>query len=131
MPRFISITCYQSRPKIKLFLQKNTKFLSAWDFSTRSTNCLRRVGATPPDPRNNPYCCFCLRACECSLFVVSYYLLFVIRYWYYRRSQGRGAGVPSPPIEMPPIIEIRQKSLVSSVACSIFAYNSTQIYYCN
>ena len=29
LPHFKSINFYQNRPKIKLFLQKNTKFLSA------------------------------------------------------------------------------------------------------
>ena len=37
MPRFKRINFYQNRPTVKLFLQKNTKFLS--------------VGAPPQDPQ--------------------------------------------------------------------------------
>ena len=35
MPRFKSIILYQNIPKIKLFLQKNVKFSSAWRSAPR------------------------------------------------------------------------------------------------
>ena len=45
------------------------------------------------------------------------------------RSSKGAARDPSPPIEMPQMIKMSQKSLVSSVSVSfsIFAYNSTRI----
>ena len=35
MPRFDNINFYQNRPRIRLFFQKNTKFLSAWGSAPR------------------------------------------------------------------------------------------------
>ena len=49
MPRFKSINFYQNSPKIKLFLQKNAKFLSAGNSTSRSPS-LRRLAALAPDP---------------------------------------------------------------------------------
>ena len=40
---------------------------------------------------------------------------------------ARVAGGPGPLIEMLPMIKMSQKNIVSSVSCSIFAYNSTRV----
>ena len=53
MPHFKSINFYQKRPKLKILLQKNTKFSSAGS-STSRPPCSRRLGAFPQDPRNSP-----------------------------------------------------------------------------
>ena len=47
-PRFKSIIFNQNSPKIKLFLQKNAKFLSAGGSTPRPSR-LRRLGALPPN----------------------------------------------------------------------------------
>ena len=82
-PRFKSIICYQNSPKIKLFLQKHAKFLSAGGTASRppasggwklfpqtpslrrlgalpsDSQWLRRLGALPQDPPNHtPHCKF-------------------------------------------------------------------------
>ena len=49
MPRFKSIIFYKNSSKIKLILQKNAKFLSAWG-STPWPPCLRRLEALPQTP---------------------------------------------------------------------------------
>ena len=66
MPCFKSIIFfYQYSPKIKLFLQKNTKISSAGGTAPGprasrgrglcpQTPFLRRLGASPPDPQNSP-----------------------------------------------------------------------------
>ena len=53
MPRCKRIIFYQSRPKIKLFMQKNAKFLSAGGSATRF-QCLHELGLCP-DTRNGLY----------------------------------------------------------------------------
>ena len=53
MPSFNSNNFYQNRPKIKLFLLKNTKFWSARG-SARRPPYFRGKGASPPDPRDSP-----------------------------------------------------------------------------
>ena len=49
MPRFNSISFYQNRPKIDLFLQKNTKFLIAGlrPRTTRTAPALQISGYAP------------------------------------------------------------------------------------
>ena len=46
LPCFKVLFFYQNSPKIKLFLQKNAKFLNAW----APPQCFRQLGASPPDP---------------------------------------------------------------------------------
>ena len=59
--RFKALSFYQNSPKIKLFLQKNAKFSSAWGKAPRPrasggcglcphTPSLRRLGALHPHP---------------------------------------------------------------------------------
>ena len=49
-PRFKSIIFNQNSPKMKLFLQKNAKFLSAGG-SVPLPPCLRQLRALPPNPQ--------------------------------------------------------------------------------
>ena len=70
MPRFKSIIFYQNSPKIKLFLKKNAKFLSAGNFAPRPP-CLRRLGALPPDPHTQP-------PLRISAYVPGNFVLFVV-----------------------------------------------------
>ena len=53
MPRFKSIIFCQNSPKIKLFLQKNAKLLSAWGFAPQ-TSSRWRLGASPLEPQWPP-----------------------------------------------------------------------------
>ena len=46
MPRFKVLFFYQNSPKMKLFLKNNAKFLALGP----PPQCLRRLGALPPDP---------------------------------------------------------------------------------
>ena len=64
MPRFKSIIFYQNSPKIKIFLQKSAKLLSAGNSASRppslrrlwlQTPTRRRLGAPPPDLQNSPH----------------------------------------------------------------------------
>ena len=65
VPRFKSTVFHQNRPKIKLFLHKNAKFLSAGG---------KRLGALPPDPRNSPPIAKSwLRACLCPFVALRYF----------------------------------------------------------
>ena len=50
-PRFQSIVFYQNSPKIKLFFQKEAKFLGAGGLAT--PNGLRRLGPPLPHPQNS------------------------------------------------------------------------------
>ena len=50
----------QNSPKMKLFLQKNAKFLSVGG-STPKPPCLRRLGALPPNPQPPAAGCFAPR----------------------------------------------------------------------
>ena len=60
MPRFNSISFYQNRPKIELFLQKNTKFLSAGlrPQTTRATPALSQISGYAPES-NHVFAHFC------------------------------------------------------------------------
>ena len=57
MPRVKGINFCQNRPKIRLFLQKNAKFLSVGGYIPKPP-CLRWLGTRPPDPRNRPHLIF-------------------------------------------------------------------------
>ena len=50
MPRFKSINFYQNRPKFKLVLPKNTKFLSVGGYVPQNGPYLRQTGACPKTP---------------------------------------------------------------------------------
>ena len=64
LPRFKVLFFYQNNPQIKLFLQKNAKFLSAWGsalvplvaggFAPRSPLVSISWGVPPTEPPNSP-----------------------------------------------------------------------------
>ena len=57
MPRFKSNNLYQTRPKIKLSLQKNCKIFERLGLSPQTPNGFRQLGALPPYQKAQPSCC--------------------------------------------------------------------------
>ena len=57
MQRFKSNNLYQTRPKVKLLLQKYCKIFKRWGLCPQTPNGIRRPGVLPPYQKAQPSCC--------------------------------------------------------------------------
>ena len=53
-PDFKSINFYQTKAKIKLFLQKQKNFFERWGLRTQTPNGIRRIGRSFQTPERAP-----------------------------------------------------------------------------